>query len=509
MKTTYGSLHHGRHFQVVTTWLAFAAITAAIARPVTGQTVQAETAKAIGPRHAPIVESHDLPYEPVAREEGRIRTSPEHPRFWEYKGRPVLLLGGTDDDNLFQWNASQLTDHLDLLVRSGGNYVRNTLSARDSGNVQPFRRLEDGRFDLDAWNPEYWDRLSRLLREAALRDVIVQIEIWAFHDVAREHWLENPWNPANNVNYGTTDTRLRATDYGDYWTSRHDFFYSVPALHADTLVLAYQRRFVDRLLSVTLEYGNVLYCITNEIFTQYSPEWGWYWGRYVKERAGRAGAAVSVTEMYQNHDVEHEQHRASFDRPDVFDFVDVSQNSRMLDQEHWDKLQWVRRYLSDDPRPINHTKTYGGDAVEWTDGDAHGIERFWRSLLGGAAAVRFHRPPSGIGLGSRAQAHLKSARSLAGAFDFFQARPDAESALLSSRRPDEAYLSYVPGRQYALYFPDGGSIGLDLSGVFGRLELRWLDLERSRWEEPEELRGGGIVDLSAPGAGNWVALVSK
>ncbi|MCK4629645.1 MAG: hypothetical protein KAT56_11625, partial [Sedimentisphaerales bacterium] len=33
---------------------------------------------------------------------GRIRPYSENPRYWQYKGRPVLLLGGSKDDNLFQ-----------------------------------------------------------------------------------------------------------------------------------------------------------------------------------------------------------------------------------------------------------------------------------------------------------------------------------------------------------------------------------------------------------------------
>src|SRR5690606_34993163 len=55
----------------------------------------------------------------------------ENPKYWQYKGEPVLLLGGTDDDNLFQME--NLEAHLDELKASGGNFIRNTLSSRDSG----------------------------------------------------------------------------------------------------------------------------------------------------------------------------------------------------------------------------------------------------------------------------------------------------------------------------------------------------------------------------------------
>ena len=58
-----------------------------------------------------------------------IRPFTENPRYWQYKGNPVLLLGGSGDDNLFQYPG--LEEHLDLLQSVGGNYIRNTMSSRD------------------------------------------------------------------------------------------------------------------------------------------------------------------------------------------------------------------------------------------------------------------------------------------------------------------------------------------------------------------------------------------
>ena len=86
------------------------------------------------------------------------------------------------------------------------------------------------------------------------------------------------------------------------------------------------------------------------------------------------------------------------------------------------------------PRPLNHVKIYGADSGTYgTDRDA--VERFWRSLLGGAASIRFHRPPSGIGLNELARANLRSARMLLAEYDLFHATPDAESRLLTEREP--------------------------------------------------------------------------
>jgi len=78
---------------------------------------------------------------------GRIRPYEANPRYWQYEGEPVLLLGGSEDDNLFQ--IPGLEEHLDAIRDAGGNYIRNTMSDRnDRGfEVYPYLRLADGKYD--------------------------------------------------------------------------------------------------------------------------------------------------------------------------------------------------------------------------------------------------------------------------------------------------------------------------------------------------------------------------
>jgi hypothetical protein len=276
-------------------------------------------------------------------------------------------------------------------------------------------------------------------------------------------------------------------------------------LNNDVLLLQYQREFIDKVLSYTLEYDHVLYCITNEIFSQYSPKWSEYWASYIRNKATGKGKDIFVTEMFQSHDLDHPQHKASFDHPEVYDFIDISQNSRKFDDEHWEKLQYVRKYIEDHPRPINHTKTYGGPRGEWTDGPNHGIERFWRNIVGGAASTRFHRPPSGIGLNERAKAQIKSARMLLDQINIFDCVPDADHASLAGRSADEAYCT-SDGQQFLVYFPDGGTIRL-MTGQNHQYQIDWLNIEGSNWNRTIESKGTEIV-LKSPHRGQWVALVT-
>jgi hypothetical protein len=98
---------------------------------------------------------------------GRIRPYEKNPRYWQYRGEPILLLGGSKDDNLFQ--IPDLREHLDEIQAAGGNYIRNTMSDRkDLGfEVYPFRQRADGRYDLTEWNDDYWQRFKRPMKDGA------------------------------------------------------------------------------------------------------------------------------------------------------------------------------------------------------------------------------------------------------------------------------------------------------------------------------------------------------
>lgn len=435
-----------------------------------------------------------------------IRPYAENLFYWQSRGVPLLLLGGSDDDNLFQWTGKQLIEHLDLMRSVGANYIRNTMSSRDAGNVWPFSRRPDGRYDLERLNDEYFQRFEALLRLAAERHIIVQIELWDRFDFAREPWRGNPYRPANNINYTSEESGL-ADEYPHHPGSNDNpFFRSIPVHDNHQALLRYQHAPIDRLLDIALRYPNVLYTMDNE--TSATAEWGVYWSNYVKRQAADAGVEVYTTEMWDAHDLKHEQHRRTLDHPETYAFADVSQNNHTQGQEHWDNLQWVRQYTASRPRPLNNVKIYGADTGRYgTDREA--VERFWRSIIGGAASARFHRPPAGIGLSAQAQRHLRSARMVADTCDLFRATPDAESRLLSNRESNEAYLSYIPDTQYLVYFPDGGDVHLDLSGASGTFAAQWLPIEGSKWVSTGMVNGGERVRLKAPHGGHWIMLLTR
>lgn len=386
--------------------------------------------------------------------------------------------------------------------------IRNTMSDRkDKGfEVYPFQQQKNGMYDLSQWNEEYWKRFERLLRETAKRGIVVQIEIWDRFDYTdsggRGRWQPHPYNPKNNVNY-TYEQSGFAERYPDHpGVNKQLFFFTTPKQRNNRVVLQYQQRYVDKILDHSLQYEHVLYCMDNE--TGADEEWGRYWAEYVKRRARKEGRQVFLTEMWDDHALTAERHKRTFDHPELYDFVDVSQNNHNRGQKHWDNFLYVKKYLSKNPRPINTTKTYGADGNKYgTDQD--GVEQFWRHLLAGAASIRFHRPEAGLGLNEKAAASIRAARMLESIIPLWSVEPANE--LLSDREKNEAYLAADPGRSYVLYFPTGGEVQVDMSIAKESLIAHWFDIDSGEMGPTQNFRGGDKISVAAPGRKNWAVAI--
>ncbi len=447
-----------------------------------------------------------------------LKPWPDNKWYWSFDGQPVLLLGGSDDDNLFQWPVERLIPQLDRIVSAGGNVIRNTMSDRQDGGfeVYPFLRLKNGKYDLEQWNPEYWHRFETLLRETAKRQIVVQIEVWDrfdFTDVRKNdpyRWeKKHPYNPQNNVNYTFQESTFAAR-YPDHpGANRQPFFYTTPQQRNNTIVLRYQERFVDKLLSVSLKYDHVLYCIDNE--TKAQAEWAQHWTKYIRSAAAKANKTVMITEMWDDWDLKAERHRQTFDHPELYDYVDVSQNNQNSGEPHWDNFLFVRQYLSKQPRPMNTTKTYGADGNKFGHSDQDAIERFWRHLLAGAASIRFHRPDSGLGISDKAAACIRAARLVEQQIPMWEI--NAANQLLRERSENEAYLAANSQRtKLVIYFPAKGTdqqqraVKLNTTDLAEQYQLRWFDIDRG-----EQIGDARMVSttaaLSPPTNGNAAAVL--
>ncbi|MBN2131084.1 MAG: hypothetical protein JW741_16400 [Sedimentisphaerales bacterium] len=468
-------------------------------------------------------------------------------RYWSYDGRRVLLLGGwnhghnpfidhdtdNDKDNQGVSTPAQIEKALDELAGAGGNLLRCVLDPGMAAGIQGFDfcAKSGARYDLNTMTGPFWERIETFIAEAQERDIIVQIELWDrfdWIDGSWGSWPVSPWNPKNNVNY-TTESSGLATSYQSF--ARHPFLHGVPG-HPEyekapgprkkkyDLVRNFQDKFVDKLLSITLRHGNVLYCMNNE--THADPAWGQYWMQFIERKAKAESKSVSTTDMFDD------VYRAQSSRGltwqlahrDAYDYVDASQaNSRHADEAHWNAVRWIAEAArkTDPPYLLHMTKIYGNDLAldgkPWSrfkPGDSdNAIEEWWRNLLAGVAGVRFHRPTAGIGLCPESKNCIRATRKVESKVKFWDVEPRLD--LLTDRRPDEAYLAADPGSAYILYFTKngGGSVGLKLDDYRGKIfELHWVNVATGNWGPATTIRGGSTITITRPTASaHWVATI--
>ncbi|MGZ9190388.1 MAG: hypothetical protein ACXW39_10065 [Nitrospira sp.] len=438
---------------------------------------------------------------------------PTNPRYWQYNGHPTLFLGGSVRDSIFQLSTPVLRRELDTMLAAGGNYLRNTMSDRKistpGASVYAFKQVSDGKYDLNQWNETYWNRFSTMLQETARRDILVQIELWDIWDfisvdsaendlpTGNPRWYAHPWNPRNNINYTTHNTRLPETwniPMGDPSESTmHPIMKTTPGLNNDPVVVPYQEAFVAKVLSHTLQYDHVIYQIANEHWGNIS--WSNYWAEFIHRQAGHKGKTVYITESRHTPTVAPVQNY-----PHLYNFADISQSALKSGEAHMTVIRRSFEQTEASPLPLNSTKQYGADNAVWADSSDEGVDRVVRSVFGGQAAVRFHRPPYGLGNSPLAQNVIKSLRMMEREIDLFNnVLPHSVPSirgLLGFRSDNEAYIMADPGRAYAVYFPNGGSVTLNTSVVDGSMTRKWINVEKGTWG-PTTMANGALQTLAA------------
>ncbi|MGC9326675.1 MAG: hypothetical protein ACP5I1_03500, partial [Candidatus Hinthialibacter sp.] len=470
-------------------------------------------------------------------------------QYWKYDGQRVLLLGAwnhghnpfidhdtdNDQDNQGVSTVEQIKAAMDELAAAGGNYLRCVLDPGMAAGIQGFDfcASSNDQYDLNSMTGSFWERIDMFISEAKSRDIIVQIELWDRFDLIDGSWGSwpvSPWNPKNNINY-TTDESGLAIQYGTF--ANHPFLQDAPGhpvyekaskqrKQKYDLVRSYQDKFVDQLLSITLKYDNVLYCMNNE--THEHPAWGQYWMDFIEKKATRQGRHVATTDMFDDIYKAENSRGVSIvrDYRNRYDYVDVSQvNSRHADEDHWHAVLEISKILKnvDPPYLLHMTKIYGNDIAldgnPWSHfkpGDTdNAIEEWWRNLLAGIAGVRFHRPTAGIGLCEKSKNCIRATRMVESRVKFWDVKPRLD--LLSNRESDEAYLAADPGTAYILYYTKngGGSVSLNLEEYPGQsFELRWINISTGSWGARTILSGGASVSIKRPdGSSHWIATILK
>ncbi|MEO7368740.1 MAG: DUF6298 domain-containing protein, partial [Gemmatimonadaceae bacterium] len=157
-----------------------------------------------------------------AAEEFRpVRLHPQNPRVFEFRGKPLVLITATEhygavmnrpfDFERYLGDAAEkrmTLTRLFVLYRELQTALNpySTCKPESTDYISPYPRMGPGlandrlaKFDLDHWNPEFFDRLKRFLTCASRSGIVVEVTLFS-NTYGADVWALNPLNPLNNIN---------------------------------------------------------------------------------------------------------------------------------------------------------------------------------------------------------------------------------------------------------------------------------------------------------------------
>jgi hypothetical protein len=201
-----------------------------------------------------------------------IRLDPKNPHYFLFREKTTVLITSGEHYGAVLNSDLDYRKYLDTLQSDGLNYTRlfpgsyvevpgksfgiqrNDLAPAEGKFLAPWKRSTTpgysgggNKFDLDAWNAEYFARLHDFLSEASKRGIVVEITLFSsqYGDI---QWTLSPFNAANNVNgTGAIDWKL------------------VNTLENDS-IWGYQERYVRKLVHEVNAFDNVIFELQNEPF---------------------------------------------------------------------------------------------------------------------------------------------------------------------------------------------------------------------------------------------------
>ncbi|GIW89521.1 MAG: hypothetical protein KatS3mg108_3845 [Isosphaeraceae bacterium] len=428
----------------------------------------------------------------VGADDGPIRLDPENPHYLNLRGRPTLLVGSGEHYGAVLNLDFDYEVYLDAVRDAGLNLTRtfsgtyrevagsfgiqkNTLAPAANRYQAPWKKVADAQegkpetYDLDAFDPAYFERLDRFVRAAAERGIVVELVLFCpFYEPVL--WDVNPMNAQNNVNGVGTMPRE------EVYTLKH------PEL------LNRQLAFVREVVTRLNDHDNLYYEICNEPYAgPVAREWQSRIAEEIAATEARLPKKHLIAENFANGQGKVEQ--------TVHPEVDIV-NFHYAEPEAVLENYGLNRALGDDETGFegNGDRPYRSEA--------------WRFLLSGGAifsnldysftvdsedgTAEVTEPTPGGG-GPRLRKQLRFLKEFLEGMDFVRMRPEP-GIIVGLPDGARAVALVEQGRQYAIYGEGGGRGAWSIRLPRGRYALSWFDPVEGRLLATGELRVGGETE---------------
>jgi len=432
---------------------------------------------------------------------GPLRVSTDNRRYFaDPAGHAVYLTGSeywkTIQDNSPS-NPPQTFDYsafLDFLQSHNHNFTRLYMweqarwsaETSDSHWFSPTPYLRPGpgtaidgepKFDVTQLNPAYFARVRQRVIDAGARGIYVSVMLfngWSLGtkggSTVGNPWLAHPFNAANNIN--GIDGDPNGDDHG----------FETQTL-SNSAITALQEAYVRAVVDAVNDLDNVIYEISNES-EQSADAWQYHMIDVIRsyEATKPKQHPIGMTVPYPttppgtNVDVmsssaDWVSRNGDVDAPDVADGSKVS----LLDTDHVCGIcgdpSWPWKSMMQGHNPLLMDGYDGSAGVG--DPDYNPSDPVWNFI----------------------RDYMGYARSFALRMDVAHAVPHPE---LSS----DHYCLAVPGSEYLVLLPTGGSVDVNLSAVSGTRTVEWYQPRTQSTIIGTSVSGGSTVTLTSPFSGS-------
>lgn len=435
---------------------------------------------------------------------GPLHVSADNPRYFaDPTGRIVYLTGShywknvQDDGPTNPPPTFDNTAYLDFLQRHNHNFTRLWLQeqARWSDEVSyshwfspvPYLRTGPGtgadgglRFDLSKLNPAYFVRLRQRVIDAGARGIYVSVMLFNGWSVEMKPgsananpWLAHPFNASNNIN------GINGDPNGDA-SGRETQTLAISA------ITAIQETYVRAVVDAVNDQDNVLFEISNE-----------------SDPSGNAWQYHMINFLRSYEATKPKQHPIGMTIPWP------GSNSDVLNSP----ADWVSMN-GDAGSPV----AADGKKVSLSDTDhlcgiCGDVAWVWKTLMQGHNVLLMDGYDNSPGVSDPAyhpdDPRWEAIRRNMGYARSYAMRMDLSHAVPRSNLASSNYCLAVPGTEYLVLLPTGGTVSVDLSAATGTRTVEWFNPSTGDSASGGTVSGGRSVSLTAPFSGIAVAYIHR
>jgi hypothetical protein len=461
-----------------------------------------------------------------------VRLHPLNPHYFLYDGKPAVLIGSGEHYSAVLNLGFDYTKYLQELRRNGLNLTRTFSGAYREAAVDPHGATPlspgrgpdhfispwalsdvkggyDGRkYDLDRWNPAYFDRLKSFCRRARENGVVVELVLFCRMYTDANHWKISPLHPDNNLQ-------------GEAWREVGNQRF----MTLDSPALVERQRAVTRKIVTELQdIPNVYFEVANE------PASGPHDSAFAREVHSWHEAIIdeivsaeASLPQASRHLIAYNDH---YDAGRGIGAIPRAAAVSILNVHYLPKLvEALAEYRQNKALAIDETRWIGHPRLGQygnTMTPASGRVEAWEFLLGGGAvysnlnfAYNVGRETGTSPESDESKGYLRKLKEFVTAFDFVRMRPD--TSLITGGLPPGAIARALgeAGNQYGIYIhysaPARGMNRYEVSDQARTVDLT-LELPagnyRVEWVRPTDLTVLRRQDISAH-RGSKVALATS